>query len=246
MSQRTTRKNSAPATHSSFDSQESSSNDVTNKDILECVLSLRKEIQELRTCIHSLDSRMVNIENSLSALRDAQNNTDSEMKNMKIVIDELKISQKTSATSILREVEEREERKDNIMVFGLTEMTSGSVEDRRQHDKDLLYDVLEDIGLSGVETVSFRRVGGSQSEKARPLKVQLEDRTVKASILKKARDLRDSSEHKHVYISNDLTKLQQKERLQLRKDLKVRREAGEDVVIYNNEIRERKSLKKNF
>ena len=249
MSQRTTRQNSV-----TVESPSESFPDLrallveSNKQVLQSISSLKDDIGELRSTFSSLEKRIGGIEIALTSFRESQAKCQEEVDSIKKEIEFLKASEKKSSlqsreNSILREVEDREERRDNIMVFGVTEKINGSIDERKKHDLISLREIFGELGSSDVEPSAVRRVGSVNNHKARPLKVKLDDRSEKAELLKKARSLRDSSVYKNVYLTNDLTKFQQKERLRLRQELKDRREAGEDVVIYNNEIRERSTLR---
>ena len=61
-----------------------------------------------------------------------------------------------------------------------------------------------------------------------------------------SKNLRKSSTYRGVFINPDLTLKQRKKDKELREELKVRREAREDVIIYRNQIVERNSAKKNL
>ena len=214
----------------------------SNKEIFDSIQSLRDEFHQLRACIKSLDSRMSSIEASLATLREAQDKSDNEIKKMKKAINDLKVSESTNSSDILEEMEQREQRRENIMIFGLSERDDGSLLERRRHDEEALKQLVQAVGLPEVRISETRRVGRTGSGKSRPLKVKLKDSSIKPVLLRKAKQLKNHPTFKHVFISMDLTKRQQEQRSRLRKELKERREQGEDVVIYNGQIRERDSL----
>ena len=103
--------------------------------------------------------------------------------------------------------------------------------------------VFQAIDCEHVDTDAILHLGRVVSGKLRPIKVILSDRSSKAVILRKSRDMRMSDDFKRVFISNDRTKLQQPEWSELRKELVCRKELGEDVVIYNGKLASRSSLK---
>lgn len=61
-------------------------------------------------------------------------------------------------------------------------------------------------------------------------------------VLRSGRKLRSSTRFRRVFVAKDLTKLQQEEARNLRAELKRRRELGEDVVIFRNQVRTKDSL----
>ena len=247
MSQRLTRKGSANALPAESVSERRhsiglSKDDVSNREILESVKSLTSEIQQLQTCVKSLETRVLKIENSITFLRESQQRADTEIKNIKVAINDLRSSKGNLMKEILDEVEQREQRRDNVMIFGLPERVDGSLEQRKQHDKNALANLFSELDLS-MTASDIQRVGRMSSGNARPVRVRLADRSLKPQLLRQSKNLRKSSMFKQVYIHCDLTKVQQHERLQLRKELKERRAAGEDVVIYKDKVCPRDSLK---
>ena len=148
------------------------------------------------------------------------------------------------AKEVLDEIEQREQRRDNVMIFGLPERVDGSLEERRQCDRGALANLLDEIDFPmAMIAPDIQRMGRVTSGKVRPMIVKLMDRSLKPKFLRKARNLLNSSLHKQVYIKNDLTRVQQNEHFLLRNELKERRAVGEDVVIYNGQVRTRDSLK---
>ena len=106
------------------------------------------------------------------------------------------------------------------MIFGLPESTDGSLSERQQHDTAQILDLLnEGAGLQGVEPEKSQRVGKIVDGRPRPLKVRMEDQEDKQSVLRCGKRLRDSLNYKHVYITNDATKMQQEEMKKLRLEL---------------------------
>ena len=71
--------------------------------------------------------------------------------------------------------------------------------------------------------------------KPRPIKIELPDEEIKKDIFKGCRKLKNSA-YKHVSVQNDLTKEEQEKNYKLRQEMKLRKEKGEKVCIYNNEI----------
>ena len=146
-------------------------------------------------------------------------------------------------SEILDEVEDREKRRNNVIVFSVEEREQGSLEERREHDIDVVNEVLDSLGFGDVVLNNVHRLGRTSSGKFRPLKVPLVNYSVKASVLQKSRLLKQNDKFKNVYITNDRTKLQQSEWSELRAERDRRKQDGEDVVIYNGKVCSRTSLR---
>ena len=64
----------------------------------------------------------------------------------------------------------------------------------------------------------------------------------KANSIAEIKALKDTS-FKNLFIHSDLTSMQQEIERDLRKELKERREQGEDVVSYSGEVRPRQNVR---
>ncbi len=87
---------------------------------------------------------------------------------------ERKIQEKLSNTADknIKEMEECERRKCNIMLFNLPESGSQDKEECNMHDTNLLKQILEEIE-SPVNVRNMYRVGSSEGNNPRPLRVIL-------------------------------------------------------------------------
>ena len=221
--------------------------DESIKTVLENINSLRQDFEQIKLHILSLDSRISGIEHSLTTLTENQEKNKTEVNALKARVEELSCLRNPSVDSIadkvLVEFEEREYRRDNLMVFGLPEI-SDSLSQRREHDSANLWRMFQMIKVSYNTVIEHHRVGKISSGKIRPLKVKIRDRTAKMEILRRAKDLRVSGDFKKVFIGNDMTKRQQEQYQTLKKELLKQRDDGKDVVIYKGEIRTRDSIKR--
>lgn len=245
MSQRNTRKNSAttsspysPATNTDM----RSFIEKSNKEVLLSINSLKAEFDSFRQCLSSVETRIVSIENSLSSYRENQKKCEADIRNLKGAIENLKLSSSEALIDVMHEIEQREERRNNLVIFGLPELTDGSLHERKHHDYEKLQELLHEIHLPSHPVVTKYRVGKVTAGKCRPLKITLPDKSSKTAMLKNAKELRHSSIFRSVFIANDLTKQQQEEMAITRGELQRRRENGEDVVIFKGQIRSKDSL----
>lgn len=129
---------------------------------------------------------------------------------------------------IIKELEQREKKKLNIVIFGMDESTSEE-EVTGQSNK-----VLSILELSNIPVIASKP-GKKTEGKKRILLMKCQNESDKQLIFKNVRKLKNSS-LKHISITHDLTKNQQEQRKKLYEELKRKREAGENVVIRNGKI----------
>ena len=131
------------------------------------------------------------------------------------------------------ELKRRDEKKLNIVVFGLPSQTLSG-------DDALFMDlVTNELGITPRITKTAR-LGKGSGGKPPPLLVSLRDEADKRALLSNARKLRSSlipSVKDNVFINNDLTPLERQHFAALREELKLRKAAGEkDIVIRSGKI----------
>lgn len=219
--------------------------DDSKKEVLQSINEVKEDFNKLQTHLLKLDLRISSIEQSISGFQNVQKTYQSEMNGIKCTIAEIQNMQNQQPIAfndLMNEIEEREKRRENIMIFGLDEK-QGTVDERRFHDKQMVGELFETIDLEDVEFTDCLRIGKHSGNKPRPLKIKLKDRNKKLSILRKSKELRTSTRFKAVYISSDLTKSQQSEQFLLRKELKRQNDAGQNMVLYNGQLRRRDSLR---
>ena len=83
---------------------------------------------------------------------------------------------------------------------------------------------------------NVHRIGKVVEGRNRLIRVILSSEDCKDRVLREARQLRNASEFKNVYVNPDLTLRQRQEGKRLREELKRRRELGEDVVLRHGSI----------
>jgi hypothetical protein len=134
---------------------------------------------------------------------------------------------------IANELKRRDEKKLNVIVFGLAQ-NPGT-------DDDAIFESIArmELGLTP-HIVKTQRLGKSNNGKPPPLLVSLRDMEDKKNLLLNAKKLRLSSStaiKDHVFINADLTLQERQQGAALRKELKLRKEAGEtDIGIRAGKI----------
>lgn len=188
------------------------------------IQSLTQEIKGLREIIIALQSRVDELEKANNIL--SQKSSHLQEDTVKLVMDE---------------VDERRRRDNNIVIFGLAERTFGTLDERKESDAQNVVRLHSALGLSHVKAVSFHRLGRANAEAKRPLLVKFETINDRNLVLRHSSSLRTNSEFRRVFVHPDLTRMQQENWRILRAELHRRRDGGEDVMIYKNQIVPRKN-----
>ena len=143
---------------------------------------------------------------------------------------------------IADEMNQRELKKNNLVIFGLPERVDGSVSDRRQNDMMKCAELFEALGCSNAAIEKATRLGKERSDNKRLLRVTLSNTKDKYELLKQSRILRRHAKFNGVYLQPDLTFAQRQADFDLRRELRDRRGKGENVIIHKGKIVERKSV----
>lgn len=141
---------------------------------------------------------------------------------------------------ILDEIENRHHRRTNLIVRGLPEAQTGSLTERKDHDEAKINKMLQSIAKDeSVTAKRVTRIGNLRPDGLRLIKITVDDEDTKRSLLRASRYLKASSEFRNVYLSPDLTPMQQHDQKELQRQLKARRDAGDNVVIRSGRIQPR-------
>ena len=101
---------------------------------------------------------------------------------------------------------------------------------------DAIQGVASTVGVDDLEVTDVSRIGQAHESRPRLLRFKCNDRGSRMSLLRKAKELRNTSEHRGVYVNPDQTKRQRELSKALRNELRARRDLGEDVVIRHGKI----------
>ena len=134
-----------------------------------------------------------------------------------------------------RETKNQNKKEKNLIVFGIPESTETEPQAKIDSDKTAIETILEKIGvdvsMNNTKIIRFKRKANSTQG---IVLVECENVEKKVEILRAARKLRESAEHKNVYINQDLTEAEQAE------DKKLRKERDEKNAILPNIINNKK------
>ena len=125
------------------------------------------------------------------------------------------------------EMKDREDKKVNIVVYGLKESEEEDGKKRKEADVKLVYDMAAEIEVAfkGEIKASYRAGPKGQGDRPRPLIVTIEDEETRDGILANARRMAGKDNWRKVYVAQDLTWRQREEARNEEKKLKEKAEA---------------------
>ena len=140
-----------------------------------------------------------------------------------------------------KEQQDKSARRANVVVFGVEESEEVETEGRIAFDKGAMKEILQSARCGDLEIKQIIRLGKREEKKEgeerkpRPLKVVFEEEKSKNEVLEKARTLR-KTKHANVFIVQDLTPKERKQRKELVTERDQRKSRGEDVIIYQDKV----------
>lgn len=130
---------------------------------------------------------------------------------------------------ILEEINQRNIRKSNLVIFGVKEQDQElPVSTRIESDKTVVVNIMEAIDSNlNVQNIKPIRLGSFNTGKNRPIKITLDDENLVHNVIRKANVLKKNMLYKSISISFDRTPRQLECYRKIRKELKEREDAGE-------------------
>ncbi len=163
---------------------------------------------------------------------------DVKLKEQEQIINERRSKTETSLTDAVKELEDRERRKNNIVVHNIAESTATEAEARKSYDEGLVKELFKEhlkvdvkLKLDNNQRPMIRRLGKKTEGKSRSLKVTLLDDDV-PKVLKNAKNLSFSSDEniKKIVVKPDLTPMQREEEQKL---VKEKNEKNKEALTKN-------------
>ena len=164
------------------------------------------------------------MEERFSAMEERIEKLEHELKMEKETVMKVKTKLSDTTESNLREMELRETKKLNIMLFNVEESTAGSEEEQLREDAETLVKIQRDMGTS-VPLTNVIRIGKAGVNKVRPLRATAPDSDSHRELLISAKKLRNSTVFNKVFLNRDMTPL---ERIQWKSLIKERKEKQEE------------------
>ena len=106
----------------------------------------------------------------------------------------------------LAEEADKKERASNIVVHGVVE-NSGEEQERKEHDKKIIDDLITDLGLELIYKSTFRlgkKIDGTEQSK-RPLKIVMNNEGDKDRIMESLKNLKGKEKYRGISITEDHT-----------------------------------------
>ena len=218
------------------------------------IIQLEKENTKKNEIIKTIENKLEKTSNNET------NNTYTSWANM-LIGDKKTETQINILNTVGNEQKQRENKKNSIIIFGLptTSLTTATATEKEQDDNKKVCEILNDIGIGNISIEinkldRFKPIDGSNKPppirvKFRPVHIRHGENEdildIQAYILKAAKLLKDSSTHKNIGISRDLTDsqlAQQKNLIKKRNELNSALKGTED---YRHGIRGDRVVKVN-
>lgn len=198
---------------------------------------MKSEMERIHHTLSTLATRVQALEDNLDASDLKQCAQDREIQEIKKSLHCVNAvaDTKTLLDDMCRETEDRWRRRKHLIVTGIEEH-SGSIEERKEKDIEKLSELFEEIGVDVFSPQEVSRVGRIDSTKPRPIRFKCRDTELRAQILRNSRKLKNSTRFRYTFINPDLTFSQRKMNSELRLELKMRKENGENVTIRRGKV----------
>ena len=132
-------------------------------------------------------------------------------------------------SNALKEQYDRQERRNNLMAFGMDESDEDNEEVK---DEDNVSQLCVTLGVPRRMITSYSRVGRKKNGRSRPMRLRIRSFEDKVTCLRNSRKLKPAG----VFLKHDLTPAQLAEEKPLVEELKRRRANGENAFIRNGMI----------
>lgn len=135
---------------------------------------------------------------------------------------------------VTKEINERERRKKNVMMFNVKESSSDDVNTRKEHDSKSVKEICKELGVDKTtRVVKSVRIGPRPTDatKPRPLKVELNNEESKQKLVGKSKNLSQSSKEEltKVFVTRDLTPTQREELKEMLNQKETRKKASKRI-----------------
>ncbi|XP_028163109.1 uncharacterized protein LOC114354755 [Ostrinia furnacalis] len=238
------RKHSEEDLHAKFDAFESKvmallttmaeSQSEKLNTIAQDVSLIKFQVEQMKLTSIRLEEEQCKFKKELSTITNFNTETENRIKAIESKVDTLKTGTMswtplTDCDDLISEVQERYQREKNLIIVGIDEIISKSLEERRNHDMSQVKNVVESFGLNCAQPNKVIRIGKFDSNKSRPIKACFETSETPKLILRNKTTFQKDPKIK---IYSDETPYQKKVMQKLRDELKQRTEAGEkDLTI---------------
>jgi hypothetical protein len=134
----------------------------------------------------------------------------------------------TNISDAIGELEDRNARKSNVIIYGIVESESEDISEKRKKDEESVNELSRNIQIKLKPKKVIRL--GKANNKPRPIKV-IFDSQEEAISFKRSFWSKKPENYSRVFVSDDLTFIQRGKLREVKQELKDRREKGESVKI---------------
>lgn len=204
--------------------------------------TLTKKTDSLTFLIYECRTQMATMQSQLStfiedASKSTKNNCEAE------TTKQLKSEMQAQITEALDDKEEREEKKNDVIMFNVPEVEPSNEEQELKEDtenvKIMLAMVLPVNGKVPIDEKNISRIGKARKDgKSRPIRIRFEDDTSKGLIFRNSAKLKKYEQYKKVNITSNKTRkeLLADKMLKDRLDEQKRLRPDDDLIIYRGDI----------
>ena len=164
-------------------------------------------MSQIKSRQEDLERRIETVEDKLISIESNQQPNREEMVN--IIKEEIKVSE--------LDQDERQKKKNNIIIFNMPEPTEDSIEDRKENDTKEIMATCKDeleVNLEDKDLTKVSRLGKRDADKVRPVVATLRTPEIKKAIflnLMKLKETDEDNPRKKYVIAHDQTKQQMEE-----------------------------------
>ena len=184
------------------------------------------------------------IEEKIGNQTQTQEKLDKMLKDVKETETNIEKKIQTEVKIYLDKANEKESRKNNLIIMRLPEQETENPEEELKKDEIEIKKIFDQTNPELKSELTkilnenkIKRLGRKKTDKTkpRPIKVTLPDGDMKEQIFKGCKNLKNST-FKNISIQNDLTLEEREEGFKLRQEMRERKEKGEDICIFRGKI----------
>ena len=202
------------------------------------VLKVQKGQKEMEAKVKNMEKEIVDLKAEMKEMHKRMDQYEGGMKNVESGLEKAKQEVKEEVKTELRE---KEERSENMVIYGLKESDKTDSKERIREDEEAvkkIWNMVEVKIEEGETEVRFRAGKKREDGKPRPLIVKFKEEETKEKVLSGARKLARKDEWKNVFLAQDLTAKQREE--DRKKEEERKREAEEKTAKAREEGKEGK------
>jgi len=168
--------------------------EASNHDVMRAIKQMDNKLDSVAAKLDALEVQYTDLDNRVCALEQTTQSTQHDVTDIRNELD--------IAVNTIREENDRNRRKNNIIVMGIQESNNSD---------STITDLLRLIAPNHTDA-SHERVGKPDSSKNRPVRIMLPNSIIKRDALKNCFKLHNNDTFKGISVRPDLTKKQQLER----------------------------------